>query len=151
MTPQLRSDYDRARHILVLFEQRRESYFSKRGHAMNLSRGPMTRHSTAIHDDPLEDWCNTVAWALTSYGRESAYILHARLFRRQKSAENSWEQIAREMNSTAAHVRSAFLPALIAFVAELDARGITPELKGQAMPLHDHRCAASERKQPCAA
>jgi hypothetical protein len=157
LTPDERSAYDRnyaeARRILLLLNDRLAEYHETRGRALDLSRitGGGSQRSASPAIDAREAWCLSVAWALYANGKPVAHVLHARLTRRQKSAENSWARIASEVEDTSEHVERIFKNALPIFLLELDARKITTALREDAMTLPSHiRCAARDRGHVCA-
>ncbi len=148
------ANYATARRILTLFRSRLENYHASLGQAMDLRRTLTRSLQNAERSSATEDWCIDVAWCLAAVGFVQSYALTARTTRRQKSAENSWEQIATELRrrghgETRESIRQGFRFALPIFVLHLESKNITPNLDGSPVTGFAPRCAASEHGEPC--
>jgi hypothetical protein len=77
-------------------------------------------------------WVLGVSCVLSVIGKLPAYVLLARLTRRRKSAESSWEYIADEVDQPIADVKTIFRNAVPLFLAEFDARRMTKSYRNEA-------------------
>jgi hypothetical protein len=81
--------------------------------------------------DPRRAWIFTIAWALAYVGSGATYIMLARLTRRSKSHERSWNQIACELEATSADVKQIYQMAIPILAAIFRVREIRPTWKEQ--------------------
>jgi hypothetical protein len=147
------------RSILTLAERRKAAFEASRSAAKMPSGNPFTTNDVTRATTPsdLHAWIMTVQLAGRRVGRNASFIMYARLCRRQRSAESSWERIALEADMAVADVKQVFRLAVPAFLAVFEAKGMTtryrtpseidiPRIDAQQPPDH---CFANEIGQPC--
>lgn len=150
---------DEARSILLLAERRREAFLASRSSAKlpnDLPNGAADSSQSSKPND-LHAWVMSVQLAAAKVGKSGAFIMYARLCRRPRSAERSWENIAFETGMAVSDVKHAFARAVPAFLDVFHAKGLTTKYTTEreidsprvdARPLPDH-CFASEIGEPC--
>jgi len=147
------------RSILLLAEQRQAAFLASRSSAKMPSGVPRIPTDTVRVTTPsdLHSWIMSVQIAARHVGRNGAFIMYARLCRRQRSAESSWDQIAYEADMAVADVKQAFQLAVPLFLRTLDKKGVTakyavereidfPRVEVTQLP---DRCLASEMGESC--
>lgn len=154
-----RAQCDEVRSILLLAERRREVFLASRASAKLPNDDPKMSADSSRSSTPsdLHAWVMSVQVAATKVGKSGAFIMYARLCRRPRSAERSWENIAFETGMTAGDVRQMFTRAVPTFLEIFRAKGLTtrytperevdlPRVDAQALPDH---CFANEIGEPC--
>ena len=154
-----RAQCDEARSILLLAERRREAFLASRTSAKLPSDAPRASadSSQASKPNDLHAWVMSVQVAAAKVGKSGAFIMYARLCRRPRSAERSWENIAFETGMAVSDVKQSFAHAVPTFLAVFHAKGLTskytperevdpPRVDAQQLP---DRCFANEIGEPC--
>ena len=154
-----RAQCDEARSILLLAERRREAFLASRTSAKLPSDAPRASADSSRSSKPndLHAWVMSVQLAAVKVGKSGAFIMYARLCRRPRSAERSWENIAFETGLAVSDVKQIFTRAVPAFLDAFHAKGLTtkytaereadlPRVDAQQLP---DRCFANEIGEPC--
>ena len=154
-----RAQCDEVRSILLLAERRREAFLASRISAKLLTDDPRisTDSSQSSKPNDLHAWVMSVQLAASRVGKCGAFIMYARLCRRHRSAERSWETIAFETGMSVSDVKQVFIRAVPQFLAVFRAKGLTTKYtppreidlpRVDAHQLPDH-CYANEIGEPC--
>lgn len=154
-----RAQCDEARSILLLAERRREMFLASRTSAKLPNDTPHASADSSQSSKPndLHAWVMSVQLAAAKVGKSGAFIMYARLCRRPRSAERSWENIAFESAMAVSDVKQVFTRAVPTFLDVFHAKGLTtkytperevdlPRVDAQQLPDH---CFANEIGEPC--
>ncbi len=154
-----RAQCDEVRSILLLAERRREAFLASRASAKLPNDAPRLSADSSRSSAPndLHAWVMSVQVAATKVGKSGAFIMYARLCRRPRSAERSWENIAFEAGMAVSDVRQTFTRAVPTFLEVFRAKGLStrytaerevdlPRVDAQVLPDH---CFANEIGEPC--
>lgn len=100
---------------------------------------------SSVRMSAAQQWLVSIHWILREIGPVSSFILEARLTRRQRSPEASYEQIAADLLARGTTsmakgvpmsreaIQALYFSALDLFVDRLEERGLTPDY-GSAIP-----------------
>jgi len=124
------------RGILLLADQRKAAFEASRIAAKMPGPNQATTNDVTRATTPsdLHAWLMTVQLAAGRVGRRGTYVMYARLCRRARSAESSWEQIATEAGITIAEAKQVFHLAVPAFLAVCRAKGMTTKFAPRVEP-----------------
>jgi len=154
-----RAQCDEVRSILLLAERRRDVFLASRTSAKLPNDAPRVSADSSQSSVPsdLHAWVMSVQVAAAKVGKSGAFIMYARLCRRPRSAERSWENIAFETGMAVSDMKEVFTRAVPAFLDVFHAKGLTtkytpereidlPRVDAQQLPDH---CFANEIGEPC--